>query len=228
MTESGSITQEVIQDIATSQKSVTISQGALDGLIGDQRRAAAEKERAKVAAEYESKLQQLRDEARTAAEQTVRDLDRQRLETEQKRQKDQQDADLIARNQAIKDRLVPKFAEGDKKYDDWKETVGSYNWQREEYAQILPLLAEESIENPEDVLHHLCDGNHIEKLSSKNPAFILNKLKEISESLKGSKKDQSFDHIPEPIKSLKPSHVKTKGDGNMTMQDFKKAKWLKC
>lgn len=210
-----------------SQKPLTISQGALDGLIGEQRRAAAEKERAKVAAEYEGKMQQIRDEAKSAAEQTVRELDKQRLEAEQKKQSDKQSAEMAARDQAIKDRLIPKFAEGDKKYDDWKETVGSYNWQKEDYAQILPLLAEDSIENPEDVLHHLCNGNHIEKLASKNPAFILAKLKEVSESLKGSKKDQIVDTIPEPIKSLKPSHVKTKGDGNMTIEDYRKVKWLK-
>lgn len=210
---------------------VQMSQGALDGLLGSAKREAAERERQKNLSEIEHIKEEARAEARVEAraeaERQVQQMEKRRLEEQQNQQKQAQQKQLDDAQKAIKDKLVPKFEEGRKKYGDWQDTVLSYDWQKAEYAEILPLLAQDEIDNPDDVLHHLCEGAHIEKLTSKNKAHVMAKLKEISQSLKSSREKSVVENPIEPIKPLKPSHVKSKGDGDYTIEDFRKASWLR-
>lgn len=181
----------------------------------------AQKERARLQAEYEALRQKDREEAaqiaREAAQKQVEEMHKKNLEREQERQQAKIDEN-------IKEKLLPKFTEAKEKYSDWTDTVLSYDWQKPELAQILPLLAD--VDEPDEVLRDLCASGNIEKLMHKRVDHILNELKRTSDSIK-NRREKSTDHLPEPIKPLKPSHVKTKGDGDYTIEDFRKASWLK-
>jgi hypothetical protein len=212
----------------SSTPMVQMSQGALDGLVGNAKREAAERERTKLAVEYEAKMEKMKEQAlmdaevraEAAAERKVQELEKKRLE--QLNAKQLEDA-----QKQITEKLAPKFKEGGEKFSDWKDTVLSYDWHKAEYAEILPLLAQEGIDNADEVLHHLCSNGHVEKLASRNKTYVMAKLKEMSESIKTEKEKPVLNVPPEPIRSLKPSHVKTKGDSDYTIEDFRKAKWLK-
>lgn len=210
------------QSVSTSPQLVQMSQGALDGLIASSKREAAEKARQQALVELEKVKEEARAEARA-------ETGRQFQEMQNKRQQEEQVAkqkELDAVQEEIKSKLVPKFEEGRKKYSDWQDTVLSYDWQKKEFAEILPLLAQNDIDNADEVLHHICEGGHVEKLANKNKAHVMAKLKEISQSLKSSK-EKPIETAVEPIKPLKPSHVKSKGDDAYTIEDFRKVKWLR-
>ena len=227
MTESSSTPVETgaASSTPTNSGNVQISQNALNGLVGEAKREAAEKERAKVSAEYDAKMQKIQEEAEKRAEQAA---ERKFEEMTKKRQEEHVQAQLNEAQKAIQDKLKPAFAKGAKKYgDNWKETVLSYDWEKPDYAELLPLLAQDGIDNPEEVLHHIAKEGHVEKLSSKNKAYIMEKLKQISTSIKDDEKPSVVDAPQEPIRSLKPSHTKTKGDGELTIEDFRKASWLR-
>lgn len=222
-------TTEVVQPGSTGGSGlVQISQDALNGLLGSTRREAAEKERQRMESDYEIKLKQAYEEsqrmaaeiAEQRAEKKVKELRDQEIEKE--RAKQQADAE-----QQIKDKLLPRFEQGQKNFADWEETVHSYDWQREEFNKILPLLAQDGIDNPEEVLRELCASGDIVRLSTRRADYVMSEIKKTSESLKAAKDKSSLNVLPDPIKPLKPSHVKTKGDGDLTIEDFRKASWLK-
>ena len=230
MTElSSTAGQTVVQPSATQNSGlVQISQDALNGLLGSTKREATEKERSRLEAEFEAKAEKIREEAgkkaaeiaKTEAQREVREMRKQELDEANEKQ-------ISAAQQQIKDKLLPKFEEGKTKFSDWNDTVGSYEWNKPEFAEILPLLAQDGIDNPEEVLRDLCASGDIVKLTHRNKAFIMNELKRASESLKTEKDKSQLNVLPEPIKPLKPSHVKTKGDGDQTIEDFRKARWLR-
>lgn len=202
---------------------VTIAQSSFNKKIGTARQEGRESERKRLEQEFQDKLnlikEEARNEAKRIAEEEVLRLEEERAEKSQKKQTDEA-------NKAITEKLTRKFNEGKEKIPDWDEQIKSYNWNIPEYNQMLPLLAQDDIDNPAEVLHHLCETGSIEKLAKRSTSFIMNKLKEISKTLDNSGKETSKNYSS-PIKQLKPSHVNTKGDGQPTIEDFRKASWLK-
>lgn len=234
MTDLSSADQKLADGSNTSGDSalVQISQGALGALIGSAKRETAEKvaerTRQEVSAEYEQKLAKVVEQAGAIAEQKIREADRARFDEEQRKVNEKNQAQMQEATNAIRNKLVPKFEAGAKKYSDWNETVESLRWADDkQLSAIVPLLAEEGIENPEDILHHICAEGHIHKLKDRTPTFVLSKLREISDSFK-NKRTVSTKVPNEPIRSLKPSHVR-KGDGDhRTIEDFRRDPRYKC
>lgn len=213
------------QSVQPQPALVQISQGALDGLIASSKREAAEKARQQALADIEKVKEEARAVAKAETEKQFQEMHIQhQKETQAAKQRE-----LDTAQEQIKSKLIPKFEEGRKKYTDWQDTVLSYDWQKPEFSEILPLLAQDEIDNADEVLHHICNDGHVEKLAHRNKAHVMSKLKEISQSLKSvkEKSHDTVDTVVEPIKPLKPSYVKTKGDDAYTIEDFRKASWLK-
>lgn len=214
--------------VETAQKQVQMTQTELDALVGGVKRTAVEKGIARGKAEYMQELESLKEELRREAQEAAkaalyeREEKARKIESERQEQEEsERQANLV---KTVKARVEPKFEAAKQKYADWMEEVDSIDWQRPEYGKVLAILAPDTtIENPEDVLHHICVNGHLDKLASRSPSYIANKLREINSSLESSKIDTDEKPVHhEPVKSLKPSHVSNKGDGDLTVADFRK------
>ena len=212
----------------SATKSVQMTQAELDALIGGVKRTASEKGlmrgKAEASQELETLKEELRREAQEAARAALDDREEKARKKEVERQ-EQEEADKHTQLvQTVKARVEPKFEAAKQKYADWNDEVESIDWNRPDYGKVLAILAPDtSIENPEDVLHHICVNGHLDKLASRSPSYIASKLREINASIESSKADVAEKPVHhEPVKSLKPSHVSNKGDGDLTVADYRK------
>lgn len=210
-------------------KVVQMSRAELDSMAAGIKRSTAEKVAARVReevqTEFDKKLDDVRKESEDSARRVIKEEEgRRQQEATQKKERDE--AEKIQKHfEEIGAKLKPQLESARAKFSDWDEEVDSVDWERPQFNKILPLLGEDGVvENAGEVLHHICSNGHLEKLSSRNPAFIKKKLHEISASI-GKSRDviDKKTTTSEPMKSLKPSHVTTKGDGEMSVQDYRKA-----
>lgn len=215
------------QNAPETQSEHFLPQSKVNELVGRAKAEAYEKARREAVQTqqptHEATVQQSNSQMGGIAQATPAELDRmieQRLQ-----QRDQQTQNLnIANN------FLNKLYQGEGKYADFKEVMGSFNLH--EFARTAPAVFHlaSSVDNTAEVMYELANNPRkiadLQYTAQMNPVAAQREMRALAESIKVNEAAKNQTPASEPLDQIKPSSSGM-DNGAMTVRDYKKADWLR-
>jgi hypothetical protein len=216
----GKITDNSANDIGVQQEKV-LKQSEVNEIVGAVRKEAADRARRETIAEFQK--------TQKKSDSNEKDSKNISLDNEQIRQIVAEENEKAA-NQAIANKIALEFTQkmlaAKEKYQDFEEVVSQLN---------LPNVPElvhwtNSLDNTADVMYDIAKNPskfaNILMLSNTAPHLAQIELQKLSLSIKKNQEAQAKQVPREPLSQITPSTAGV-DNGKMTLEDFKKADWLR-
>lgn len=135
-----------------------------------------------------------------------------------------------SQNLQLAEDFLQKLQQGESKYDDFKEVMGTFNLQ--EFVKSAPAVFHmvRDVENTAGVMRELASNPKkiadLQYTAHMNPAAAQREIRALSESIKVNDAARQQPKAKEPLAQLKPSTAGV-DNGSMSVSDFRNASWLK-
>ncbi len=234
--------EEIIEDIVTPVETAPaapaeklLTQEQVNALVGREKAAAADKARREVQAQYQAQMQQAQQAQQGQQAQQAQgmggmagaNMDEIYQQVESRLRENAQRQAYEDQIRRVADTYLDKMASGPEMFEDFNNVMQDFDPSR--FPSVVYLVSE--MENVPQIMYELANNPmklaSIHSLAQTDEKQAKRALQKLSQSISQNESaKEEYVSTNAPLSKLKPSSVSANKD-SYTLQDFKKASWLK-